>query len=119
MLRCKSPDLVQKEIAVYFLAYNLVRASIARAAAVKRKNPRLISFMTTVQLLNEGASQLMLLSGQNLKQVIDSLLNAIASIPIGQTKRTPQPRAVKRRPKPYPLLMKPGKQACEDIVTCV
>ena len=74
--------------------------------------------MTTVQLLNEGTSQLMLLSGQNLKHVIDSLLKAIASIPIGQTKRPPQPRAVKRRPKPYPLLMKPRKQTCKEIVTC-
>ncbi|NOQ63112.1 MAG: IS4 family transposase [Methyloprofundus sp.] len=39
MLRCKSPDMVRKEIAVYFLAYNLIRASIARAAKVKNKFP--------------------------------------------------------------------------------
>ena len=67
MLRCKSSELVQKEIAVFLLAYNLIRASIARAATVKRKIPRHISFMTAVQLLNEGNSQLMLLSGKKLK----------------------------------------------------
>jgi hypothetical protein len=118
MLRCKTSELVQKEIAVFLLAYNLIRASIARAASVKRKIPRHISFMTAVQLLNEGNSQLMLLSGKKLKHVIDGLLEAIASIPIGLTKRKPQPRAVKRRPKPYPLLTKPRKQACRALVTC-
>jgi hypothetical protein len=79
MLRCKSSELVQKEIAVFLLAYNLIRASIARTATVKRKIPRHISFMTAVQLLNEGISQLMLLSGKKLKHVVDGLLGAIAS----------------------------------------
>jgi Transposase DDE domain len=80
MLRCKSSELVQKEIAVFLLAYNLIRASIARAATVMRKIPRQISFMMAVQLLNEGVLLLMQLSGKNLKQVIDGLLKAIASI---------------------------------------
>jgi len=71
---------------------------------------------TAVQLLNEGVLLLMQLSGKNLKQVIDGLLKAIASIPIGQTKRRPQPRAIKRRPKPYPLLTIPRKQACREII---
>jgi hypothetical protein len=117
MLRCKSSELVLKEIAVFLLAYNLIRASIARAATVRRKIPRQISFMTAVQLLNEGVSLLMQLSGKNLKQIIDGLLEAIASIPIGQTKRRPQPRAIKRRPKPYPLLTMPRKQACHAIIS--
>jgi hypothetical protein len=43
------------------------------------------------------------------------LLMAIASIAIGQQKRMKQPRAIKRRPKPYPLLTIPRKQACEAI----
>jgi IS4 transposase len=38
MLRCKTSELVQKEIAVFLLAYNLIRASIARAATVKEKS---------------------------------------------------------------------------------
>lgn len=115
ILRCKSPDMVQKEIAVYLLAYNLIRASIARAAKVKSQIPRQISFMTTVQIFNAGLLQLIVLSGKALKYAIDGLLNAIASIPISQQKRKAQPRAVKRRPKPYPLLKIPRKQACEAI----
>jgi hypothetical protein len=117
MLRCKTPDRVQKEIAVHLLAYNLVRASIARAAAIKHKLPRQLSFMTAVQQLNEGLSQLMLFAGNRLGHIINGLLQAIASIPIGQQKRKPQPRAIKRRPKPYPLLTEPRNQACAAIIT--
>ena len=95
MLRCKSPDMVDKEIAVYFLAYNLIRASIARATKVKCQIPRLISFMTTVQIFNEGILRLIILSGKVLKYAIDGLLNAIASIPISQQKRKAQPRLSK------------------------
>jgi hypothetical protein len=115
MLRCKSPDMVKKEIAVYLLAYNLIRASIARAAKVKNQVPRQISFMTTVQVFNEGILQLIVLSGKILKYAIDGILSAITSIPIGQQKRKAQPRALKRRPKAYPLLNKSRDQACEAI----
>ena len=52
----------------------------------------------TVQIFNEGILQLIVLSGKVLKYAIDGLLNAIASIPIGQQKRKPEPCAVKRRP---------------------
>lgn len=117
MLRCKTPDRVQKEIAVHLLAYNLVRASIARAAAIKHKLPRQLSFMTAVQQLNQGLSQLMLFAGNWLGHIINGLLEAIASIPIGQQKRKPQPRAIKRRPKPYPLLTVPRNQAYSAIIT--
>ncbi len=115
MLRCKSPDMVKKEIAVYFLAYNLIRASIARATKVKKQVPRQISFMTTVQIFNEGVLKLILLTGKILKHAINGLLSAIASILIGQQKRKTQPRAIKRRPKSYPLLNEPRDQACEAI----
>ena len=117
MLRCKTPGRVQKEIAVHLLAYNLVRASIARAAAIKHKLPRQLSFMTAVQQLNVGLSQLMQFAGNRLGHIINGLLEAIASIPIGQQKRKPQPRAIKRRPKPYPLLTVPRNQACAAIIT--
>ena len=112
MLRCKSPEMVNKEIAVYLLAYNLIRASIARASKVKNQIPRQISFMTTVQVFNEGILQLIVLSGKILKYAIDGILSAIASISIGQQKRKAQPRAIKRRPKAYPLLNKPRNQPC-------
>ena len=32
MLRCKTPEMVRKEIWMYFLAYNLIRGAMAEAA---------------------------------------------------------------------------------------
>jgi hypothetical protein len=44
VLRCKSQPMVEKEIAVYFLAYNLVRLSVAKAALLADVLPRVLSF---------------------------------------------------------------------------
>ncbi len=99
LLRCKSPDMVNKEIAVCLLAYNLIRASIARAAKVKAQVPRQISFMTTVQIFNEGILQLIVLSEKILKYAIDGLLSEIASIPIGQQNKTKQNKTKQNKTK--------------------
>jgi len=115
MLRCKSADRVRKEIAVYFLSYNLMRANIARAGVMNRKIPRQISFMTAVQLFNEIKGQLISQSGAMLQHIIRGTLDAMSSIAIGKQKRKNQPRAIKRRPKAYPLLTIPRAQACDAI----
>ena len=44
VLRCKSPQMVMKEIAVHLLAYNLVRAVMAQAARLGQLLPRQLSF---------------------------------------------------------------------------
>ncbi len=115
MLRCKSPEMVEKEIAVNLLAYNLIRANIARAVQAEGGLPRQVSFMTAAQLFNQRSSTTFALTKKALKHVIDGVFKAIVSIAIGQQKRLKQPRAIKRRPKSYPLLTVPRKDACEAI----
>jgi len=115
MLRCKSPNMVRKEIAIRFLSYNLIRANIARSAVIMKKIPRQISFMTAVQLFNEIKLQLALFSGDILKYIIKVTLESMASIAIGRQKRKNQPRAIKRRSKAYPLLTIPRGEACKAI----
>ena len=39
MLRCKTAEMINKEIAVHLLAYNLIRANLARAACLNDKLP--------------------------------------------------------------------------------
>ena len=108
-------NMVRKEIAIHFLSYNLIRANIARSAVITKKLPRQIRFMTAVQLFNEIKLQLALLAGDILKHIIKIALESMASITIGKQKRKNQPRAIKRRPKSYPLLTKPRAEACEAI----
>jgi len=115
MLRCKTAEMVKKEIAIYFLSYNLVRANIARSAVMNKKIPRQISFMMAIQIFNEIKVQLTFHTGGILKHIIRSSLEAMTSIVIGKQKRKNQPRAIKRRPKAYPLLTMPRAEACEAI----
>lgn len=47
-LRCKTPELVRKEVWTHVLAYNLIRTIIAQAAFKHDREPRSISFKGTV-----------------------------------------------------------------------
>jgi hypothetical protein len=51
LLRCKTPELVRKEIWTHVLAYNLIRTVMAQAAARAGVAPRSISFKATLQVL--------------------------------------------------------------------
>lgn len=115
MLRCKTPEMVQKEIAVHLLAYNIIRGNLAQAAVLHDKIPRQLSFRSTVQLVCQAAKQLVGLTGKQVTQTLLSLLKAMASTVIGLQKRKHQPRAIKRRPKPFPLLMTPRHEACLNL----
>ena len=44
-LRCKTPELMRKEVWTHILAYNLIRTVMAQAAARHRVAPRSISSM--------------------------------------------------------------------------
>jgi len=49
-LSCKTPDMAEKEMWVYFLAYNLIRLLMAQSALLADVLPRQLSFKHTVQL---------------------------------------------------------------------
>lgn len=110
MLRCKTPEMVRKEIAVHLLAYNLIRANLARAAMTCDKQPRHLSFMAAVQLIRNTASLCMQRTSKAMTALIIPLLNALAYTAVGERQRKNQPRVIKRRPKAYPLMTKPRAQ---------
>lgn len=111
MLRCKTPDMIEKEIAVNLLAYNLIRNSIAQAALEYEIEPRKISFRGAVQLVLANASTIIGMANQNIRRRVEIVISAIATNVIGNRLQGPQPRAVKRRPKSYPLLTAPRREA--------
>lgn len=110
MLRCKTAEMVKKEIAVHLLAYNLIRANLARAACLNDKIPRHLSFMAAVQLMRNTASLCITTTRAALGKLISPLLIAMAQTEIGQRQRSNQPRVIKRRPKGYPLMTKPRSE---------
>ncbi len=109
-LSCKTPAMNEKEMWVYFLAYNLIRLVMAEAALQSQLLPRQLSFKHTVQIWLIWSKQF---SPDDVH--IDTLLIMIAQIRVGKRPGRIEPRAVKRRPKPYPLLMKPRDDARADV----
>jgi hypothetical protein len=112
LLRCKTPDMIKKEIAINLLAYNIIRGNLAQAGSLHERIPRQLSFRSAVQLVIQAAKQIVRLTGERLLKALQALLKAMTATPIGKQKRKSQPRAVKRRPKPFPLLMAPRNEAC-------
>ena len=60
ILRCKTPELVRKEIWTHVLAYNLIRTVMAQAAISHQIEPRTISFKGAKQTLEAFQSVLAL-----------------------------------------------------------
>ena len=111
MLSCLTPTMIRKEIAIYFMAYNLVWTVITQSSIIHEKIPRMISFKGASQLIIASASTIIKTANQCLMDIANAILLAISSNPIGNRKQEPQPRAIKRRPKPYPLLTMPRRDA--------
>jgi hypothetical protein len=112
ILSCRSPKMVEKEIWVYLLAYNLIRLLIAQAALLADILPRQLSFKRTLQLWvvwrwSENG-------GDNHEKLIE-LFFLIAQQRVGKQPGRIEPRAIKRRPKPVPLLTKPRQIARAEI----
>jgi hypothetical protein len=114
-LRCKKPSMIAKEIACHFIAYNLIRLMLAQAAALHGWHPRQLSFKGALQLINAFRDTIFSsVTDQHLCLISLAMLKAMASTLIGLRTRDSQPRAIKRRPKPYPLLAVSRVQAKKD-----
>lgn len=127
ILRCKSAKMVEKEIAVHLLAYNLVRAVMAQAAYLGNLLPRQLSFKGALQLLNAFEENLRHCPRGRLAVRHAFLLAGIAQLKLPHRPGRVEPRAVKRRPKPTPRLTEPRsllkarllKQQQRHIATCL
>lgn len=116
ILRCKTPAMVEKEIAVHLLAYNLVRAVMAQAAVGANLLLRQLSFKAVLQLLNAFEMHLRHCPRQHLAKRYETLLAGIASCRLPHRPGRVEPRAVKRRPKQYWLLTKPRRVLRERLL---
>lgn len=115
VLRCKSQAMVEKEIAVCLLAYNLVRWAMAKAAALTDVLPRVLSFTGAKRLLVAFADQLRRTQENQIRAVIATVLASIAALQLPHRPGRIEPRAKKRRPKNLPLLTVPRDVAREFI----
>ena len=106
-LRCKTPELVRKEIWTHILAYNLVRTIIAQAAVKHGIEPRTISFKGAIQTLEAFQPVIAIQCRRNAAfrtQLYQQLLDAIAVHRVADRPDRYEPRQRKRRNKKYDLL---------------
>jgi hypothetical protein len=119
VLRCKTPELVRKELWTHILAYNLIRTIMAQAATKHGIEPRSNSFKGAMQTLEAFQPVIALLGEEDAefrRVVYEQVLQAIASHRVGDRPDRYEPRRRKRRPKPYDRLMKPRHEAKREML---
>jgi len=119
VLRCKTPELVRKEIWTHILAYNLIRTIIAQAANTHYLEPRTIRFKGAIQTL-EAFQPLIAAQGDCIstrrRSLYDQLLDAVATHRVADRPDRFEPRQRKCRQKKYDRMMKPRNQLKRDML---
>jgi putative transposase len=110
MLRTKSPEMVRKEVAVHLLAYNLIRGIMAEAARSEGIKPRQVSFKGSLHTVREFEA-VHLYDPERIERDLPHLVSLIGKKRVGDRPDRYEPRAVKRRPKPHPLLRMARRKA--------
>ena len=114
ILRCRSPEMVEKEILMHFIAYNAIRLLMLEAAADASQAPRRLSFKGSVQALRQWEPQFSRTDDpREQRRLMASLRASIASLLVPHRPGRREPRCVKRRPKPFALLTAPRHKMVE------
>jgi hypothetical protein len=116
VLRCQTPEMIRKEIWGHLLAYNLIRGVMAEAACRHAVAPRELSLQGTRQTLEAFRSALSRATMRAAEVLIDVELRAIASHLVGDRPDRVEPRVRKRRPKAYPLMHEPRREAKKRLL---
>lgn len=108
-VRCKSPEMVERELWTTILGYNLIRTTAAGAAVVHGRQPRQISFTSACQYVLASWMQLSLglLEASGLEAYLRLLLRQIAACQVANRPGRLEPRVLKRRRHGYKLMQQP------------
>jgi len=104
-LRAKTPAMIEKEIYGYLIAHNLIRWIMADAAREHSVALTRVSFKGTVDAVRPFSAALAAAgTRKRRRQLYDTLLSALAEDLVPERPGRREPRAVKRRPKPFAQL---------------
>lgn len=104
MIFAKTPVMVQKDIWMHLLAYNLLRTLMWQAAQHAQVPPLRMSLQGTRQQFNQFRPQLAMISDKNRRQLYTVLLETLPDQFVPLRPHRAEPRVVKRRPKPFPRM---------------
>jgi hypothetical protein len=112
VLRCLSPDMIERELRMHFIAYNLIRCVMQKAALAHDVDLRRLSFKGCLDTVRQFANALHGAEDKprTVSALVDEMLLAIARDLVPHRPNRSEPRVRKRRPKNYRLLTKPRHQ---------
>jgi hypothetical protein len=115
VLRCKTPAMLHKELEMYLIGYNLIRCLMTEAAALHGQPLEQLSFKGSVDAVRQYSPLIARArSDKKQRRLVKDLLRLLALDLVPERPGRREPRAVKRRPKPYPLLTEP-RQSFQEI----
>lgn len=116
-LRCKSPEMVHRELWATILGYNLIRTTSAGAALLHGKQPRQLSFTSSCQYVLASWMQLSsrLIDEAKLSAYLSIILKQIAGCEVANRPGRLEPRVLKRRRHGYKLMQKPRNQLRREL----
>lgn len=105
-LRCRTPEMLRKELRMHLIAYNLIRGLMQEAAGQESTRLGRISFKGAVDTLRQFSCALNATKHRPTTQqrIIRDMLAIIGRETVAERKYRSEPRALKERPKPYPRL---------------
>ncbi|MBC8116196.1 MAG: IS4 family transposase [Candidatus Saccharimonas sp.] len=118
-VRCKSPEMVRRELWTTLLAYNLVRTTAAAAALLHDKRPRQISFTSTCQYVLTSWTDLArgCIAPEKLTDHCLTLLSKIAECEVAHRPGRIEPRVLKRRRHGYKLMQHPRHVLKKQLIS--
>lgn len=116
-VRCKSPEMVHRELWTTILGYNLIRTTSAGAALLHEKQPRQISFTSSCQYVLASWMQLSsrVIDGAKLQAYLLVMLKQIAGCEVANRPGRLEPRVLKRRRHGYKLMQKSRDQLRREL----
>lgn len=107
MIFAKTPSMVQKEIWVQMLAYNLLRTLMWQSAQQAKVSPLRISLQGTRQQFNQFRPGLAQATAKSRRWLYTALLEVISDHLVPLRPNRAEPRVTKRRPKSFPRMQQP------------
>ena len=109
ILRCKTPDMVRKEIVMHMIVYNCVRQLMIESSERFCVDLRRVSFKGSLQAIRQWEPHLNQVRSSFIKrqELLSKLYQLIAELVVLERPNRREPRVLKRRPKNYQLMMVP------------
>jgi len=112
ILRCLSPAMIERELRRHFIAYNLIRCLMQKAALAHDVDLRRVSCKGALDTLRQFANATAGIEDKPriISAIVEEMLRAIARDLNPLRPGRSEPRVRKRRPKNYRLMTKPRQE---------